>query len=566
MELSDYRNLTALLIKLEQSFSADKLTPQICDDCFTVAKYITEFTARFPDVSLALCNCKIENVTVNQQRLMKNAVLLALLAHRTHYHEYFIQHLLAACLLQYWCLDWHVEDSEAHNETSSTATKHIDKIKLQQAIKLLDKLKLPLWRKLISLCPALAKEKYLGLLRQPKLHYFQRIAVSAFYIAEHYPKQPFDLLLRDLYRYSRDDFNPALEQWIAFPGPIQAGIFAVHAGHSILILKSSTTQSGFVVVDARGHTFRWANDATINPDTRKTADLTHWFKLFQQNAEHKLPHRAQDWPIPRHPSIFRVPKELTELLITLGQPDKVDMDDVSVFIEREPALIQFLCHAATRLNNNTERVDNTKQAIMTFGLLGIESLITQYVLQQRLAVRYFPLQPLLLQFTSVAGKIAHFLGNKVKSKLSGPQTSLCVSFATSGLFLSRSIKIRLTLQPANTDDSILNAIHRSRGEKPLSEVAHQVATAWQQPKTSLQLLKALQETRLENIERSLLPDYCVLAISILWTREWLLGQSDSSPHGDTVLAFALDNNIISPQTKRLTAEHVSDLLFYPINR
>ena len=561
MELSDYRNLLSLLGKLEQALHTEKLTPQLCDDCFTAAKYITEFTARFPDVSLALCNCKIESVSEEQHRLIKSGVLLALLAHRTHYHEYFIQHMLAACLLQHWCFTWQPENSDPN-----TPNKVLNKARLQQAIKLLDKLKLPLWRGLLTLSPALAQVKYLGLLRKTQLHYFQRVAVSAFYIAEHYPHQPFDILLRDLYQYSRDDFNPALEQWIAFPGPIQAGIFAVHAGHSILILKSSTTQSGFVVVDTRGHTFRWANDATITPDTHKTADLMQWFKLFQQNAEHKLPHRAQDWPIARHASIFRVPKDLTDLLTTLAQPDKVNMDDVSAFIEREPALIHFLCNAATRLNNNAERVDNTKQAIMTFGLTGIESLITQYVLQQRLALRYFPLQPLLLQFTSVAGKIAHFLGNKIKSKLSGPQTSLCVSFATSGLFLSRSLKIRLSLQTPNQNHSVLNAMHNSRGEKPLSDIAHQVATAWHQPKVSLQLLKHLQDNNLESVERSLLPDYCVLVISILWAREWLLGQTEESVHGDAVVGFALDNHILTPQTKQLTAQHVSDLLFYPINR
>lgn len=319
-----------------------------------------------------------------------------------------------------------------------------------------------------------------------------------------------------------------LNALIKYPGPIHEGM-QIHVTEGSGAVVSQLEDKVLIYLPAEER-FSWQDKRRVRVRPKQLLVAEEWgrivSKLDAQSEEGEIIRLGDSsWAIPVSYPTARPPASLQALLRALNDAD-VPIEKIVKLISAEPAFSHFLTDAASKDNRMQLAVQNVKQSILTYGLERVGHMLVQYALFQRLTQHWFP----LLDWYTRLAQIAILLSSELASastKITPQYASLVTTVAISPLFTSAQEKGKTTLKPAEHRLFDITTLFESPGRGVQSTVRQRLmslATAWEQDKGQSRLIACCGRLP-EEVPGLLRLPHCISGLSLIWARQWLLGQS-----------------------------------------
>ena len=394
----------------------------------------------------------------------------------------------------------------------------------------------------------LSRQRCVAVIRQLK-HLEQDYWAASMLPRSKPPSQPGDVMAtawlwyRLLLRSARAGFHeiaqnitmmlpPHAQQQISrlmlYPGAIHEGMTVTIDHQATLVISQQTDK--FLIYRHLNQSLCWMSKAALPLANKQLFGVTDWLErvaeLANQPAEGDITELADhSWAMPTTYPTAKPPASLQRLLKALNDPD-INISTVVELVTAESTFTQFLNDAASRDNRMQLTVHNVKQSILTYGLERVGNMLVQYALFQRLTQHQFPLREWFVSLAQVAVLLSSELAGAC-GKITPQYASLVTTVTVSPLFTTSNLKCRVALINRHQrlyDVSTLVEKAGSSADSHIRQRLISLATAWQQDKHQSHLI-ACGGKMPKDVPALLRLPHCISGLSLIWARQWLLGQT-----------------------------------------
>lgn len=322
--------------------------------------------------------------------------------------------------------------------------------------------------------------------------------------------------------------QPLLNALLEYPGIMHEGMSVKVAGQTGVML-SQLREQALVYLEAEKR-FLWLPKQRFTIAPHQTKSVTVWTRLLAELDEQPEDGEVirpgdHQWALPASYPTGRPPASLQAVLRALNDQD-VPIQKVVDLVTAEPAFSQFLTDAASKDNRMQLSVQNVKQSILTYGLERVGHMLVQYALFQRLTQHWFP----LLEWYTRLARIAISLSSELAGaagQITPQYASLVTTVSVSPLFTTADEKCKTSLMTASQRlydiDTLLSPNGQTSNPATRQRLAS-LAGAWEQDKGQSRLIACCGKMP-QDVPGQLRLPHCINGLSLIWAREWLLGQT-----------------------------------------
>ncbi|NVK54031.1 MAG: HDOD domain-containing protein [Alteromonadaceae bacterium] len=343
---------------------------------------------------------------------------------------------------------------------------------------------------------------------------------------EHAPEMPLSLVLHKLALTLPNAGLQQLTPLLTYPGLTPEGSQVKYQSQTAVVIHQLADTT--TVYFSHDEQLEQVARNKVIPARSQTGSVTKWLALIgqlgaQPNQEISLAVNAQQWAIPVSFPVSTPPASLRRLLHALNDPD-VAIQKVVDLVSAEPMFGHFLTDAASKDNRMQLPVNDLKQSILTYGLERVGNMLVQYALYQRLTQHRFPLSVWFGRLTQIATVLSSELAATTQA-ITPQSAGLITTVALSPLFTVNELKSALHMAENSTRlfdiSTLTNALDTQNTTTRQRLLA--LANAWQQDKAQSQLIACCGKLP-DDVPARLRLTHCITGLSIIWARQWLLGQ------------------------------------------
>lgn len=468
------------------------------------AKRILMLVNAHPAIAIAILKLDNDLPIVTQHSLV-----LCLFGKLNRYNDHFLQHIVASLLVVYW-----------------TQSENVNQEQIKSVNRFLQRNGLATWLRIIKLRKALLSDKYFSLIPDIRISACQRLSFIAKAFAVNAKKEHAHKLFSQLAMrvpVNHHEILTPLVDLFTLPMP-GAKIYVNNVPGVVVDVKQSHS---FVFSLSKDDTVAsWFANASIKAPVHLQIPFTHFIALYNDTAEDRVAKGGHSF-LPSTYPIQQPPSALLRIIDELQNRD-VDIDKLCVEIEKVPTFNSFLMFTASKDNRQQIKVNNIKQAVLTYGLERVGDMLIQFALMERLTQHQFPLLNRVKQFTLVSSALASSFASLTDTKLTPQSAALVMTFLCAPLFTLPGFKVSNAL-PLNQETTYrISQTFKVNTNTSWLTVSSELAQKWHQSASWRAIIHQCEKST-QDVPRSLQKEQVLMTLSFaLATEVYLKGSNIDS--------------------------------------
>jgi hypothetical protein len=491
--------LRQLLLQTARLQSSLPLTPETIQNILKVSAQWLDLANQQPRI-FTLLLCQPKSVNSQQGLLARQLAALIIIGLQHHENQHSLQHIIAALL------------SQPH---LSGMAKVPTPRELQQSSQWLTRYQLSVWAQLQTASV-------------PRYSYSQQSAANLFAIAlrlaaqiHKFSNYPLASQLQTQALKVPAHIQSYLAALVEYPGIYPEGSRVNYADQDAVVIRVNEDAIGLLTPNNK---LVWLAKDELSAQVIGQLSLAEWLQCYHRH-EHTLNNHlapTSTWPLHQSYPVNRPPASLQGVLNAIKHTH-YDLNTIVNLIECEPAFSEFITHSASLDNRARLPVKSIRQGILTYGIERVGHMLVQHALTQRLYQHNFYLRPycqrLTLLFCAISSELA-----TIYPVLSPQSAALVATIMSAPLFTLSEFKTRNQLFDKGKDRFTIGSLLPAKRLASMHTTLLQLSNQWYQDPLQRQLVSLLGKLP-SQVPVRLRQQHCILGVSLIWTRQWLLQTS-----------------------------------------